>query len=127
MKRGSRACGRALLVLLPLLALAACGQSTTSPNEVSMAASDFSRSSITITVGQTVHFTDPAGSGGTHIICLGADGACDSAATGPQALRDPGFTINPGDPAHDVLFETPGAYKITCTIHPTMNLTVLVQ
>jgi plastocyanin len=92
-----------------------------------MGASDFSRSSVTITAGQTLHFTDPAGTGGTHIICLGADGVCDPGATGPQALRDPGFTINPGDPAHHALFETSGVYKITCTIHPAMNLTVVVQ
>jgi plastocyanin len=92
-----------------------------------MVASDFSRSSITISAEQTVHFRDPAGIGGTHIICLGVDGVCDPGVTGPQALRDPGFTINPGDPTHDVLFETPGAYKITCTIHPAMNLTVIVH
>jgi hypothetical protein len=72
-------------------------------------------------------FTDPAETGGTHIICLGVDGACGCGATGQQALRYPGFTINPGDPAHDVLFETPEVYKITCTIHPAMYLAVIVQ
>jgi plastocyanin len=117
----------ALLILLPLLALAACGQPTTGPNEVSMVAADFSTSSITVKVGQAVHFTDPAGTGGTHTICLGTDGTCDKGAKGPQALQSPGFTINAGDAAKDVTFDTPGTYKITCSIHPSMNLTVTVQ
>jgi plastocyanin len=117
----------ALLALFPLLALAACGQRTTGPNEVSMVAADFSTSSITVNAGQVVHFTDPAGTGATHTICLGTDGTCDSGATGPQALESPGFTINSGDPAKDVTFDTPGTYKITCSIHPAMNLTVIVQ
>ncbi|HEX9413094.1 MAG TPA: plastocyanin/azurin family copper-binding protein [Ktedonobacterales bacterium] len=116
-----------LLALMPLLALTACGQRTTGPNEVSMVAADFSMTSITVKAGQAVHFTDPAGTGGTHTICLGTDGACDKGAQGPQALQSPGFTINAGDPAKDVTFDTPGTYKITCSIHPSMNLTVTVQ
>jgi plastocyanin len=117
----------ALLALVLLLALAACGQRTTGPNEVSMVAADFSTTSITVKVGQAVHFTDPAGTGATHTICLGTEGSCDSGAKGPQALQSPGFTIDSGDPARDVTFETPGTYKVTCSIHPSMNLTVIVQ
>jgi plastocyanin len=117
----------ALLALVLLVALAACGQRTTGPNEVSMAAADFSTTSITVKVGQAVHFTDPAGIGATHTVCLGTDGTCASSAPGPQALQSPGFTMNSGDPAKDVTFETPGTYKITCSIHPSMNLTVTVQ
>ena len=117
----------ALLALVLLLAFAACGQRTTGPNEVSMVAADFSTTSITVKVGQAVHFTDPAGTGATHTVCLGTDGTCDSGAKGPQALQSPGFTMNSGDPAKDVTFETPGTYKVTCSIHPSMNLTVTVQ
>ena len=117
----------ATLVLLPLFALAACGQGTAAPNEVSMAGSDFSATSVTINAGQSVHFTDPAGVGATHIVCLGSEGACDSTAQGPQALEGNGFTINAGDPAKDITFTTAGTYKITCSLHPSMNLTVTVQ
>jgi len=116
-----------LLLLALLVALAACGQRAAAPNEVSMVAADFSATSITIKVGQAVHFTDPAGTGGTHTICLGDNGTCDAGAKGPQALQGPGFTINSGDPAKAVTFETPGTYKVTCSIHPAMNLTVIVQ
>ena len=117
----------ALLLLTLMLGLAACGQSSMAPNEVSMSAGDFSATSVTINAGQTVHFTDPAGIGGPHTICLGANGACDAQANGPLALTGDGFTMNPGDPAKDVTFDTPGTYKVTCSIHPAMNLTVTVQ
>jgi plastocyanin len=118
--------GFAVLIFL-LFALAACGQSAAASNEVSMAESDFSATSVTIKAGQTVHFTDPAGVGATHIVCLGSDGNCDASAQGPQALEGAGFTINAGDPPKDVTFTAPGTYKITCSIHPSMNLTVTVR
>jgi plastocyanin len=116
----------AALALLPVLALAACGQSASAPNEVSMTGSDFSPTNVTIKSGQAVHFTDPAGVGATHIVCLGSDGTC-AATQGPQALEGDGFTINGGDPPKDVTFTTPGTYKITCSLHPSMNLSVTVQ
>jgi plastocyanin len=114
-------------LLLPLLALAACAQQTTAPNEVSMSGSDFSATSLTIKVGQAVHFTDPAGVGATHIVCLGVDGNCATTAQGPQALEGDGFTINAGDPPKDVTFPSPGTYKITCSLHPSMNLIVIAR
>jgi plastocyanin len=117
----------AVLVVLPLLALAACGQGAAAPNEVSMTGSDFSPTSVTVTAGQAVHFTDPVGIGAMHIVCLGSDGNCDGAAQGPQALQLGGFTMNTGDPPRDVTFMTPGTYQITCSIHPSMNLTVTVR
>ena len=116
-----------LLVLIVILGLAACGQNATASNEVSMSAGDFSTTSVTIKAGQTVHFTDPAGVGGPHTLCLGANGTCDSSANGPLSLTGDGFTMHSGDPAKDVTFDTPGTYKITCSIHPAMNLTVVVQ
>jgi plastocyanin len=115
------------LALLLLSVLAACGQGTVAANEVSMATADFSPTSLTIKAGQAIHFTDPAGVGGTHIVCLGNEGECNTTAQGPQALEGGGFTINAGDPPRDVIFATPGTYKITCSIHPGMNLTVTVQ
>jgi len=92
-----------------------------------MSAGDFSTTSLTIKAGQAVHFTDPVGVGGPHTICLGANGACDTSAQGPLVLTGDGFTMNPGDAAKDVTFDMPGTYKITCSIHPAMNLTVIVQ
>jgi plastocyanin len=115
------------LVFSVTLAVAACGPSQSASNEVSMVTASFSTATITIRAGQAVHFTDPAGTGATHIICLGEDGSCATAAQGPADLQDPGFTINAGDQAREVTFSSPGSYKITCSIHPSMNLTVIVQ
>ena len=120
-------CTLLLLAFSIALAVAACGPSQSAPNEISMVTASFSTSTITIHAGQAVHFTDPAGTGATHIICLGEDGTCATAAQGPAVLQDPGFTINAGDQAQDVAFPSPGTYKITCSIHPSMNLTVIVQ
>jgi plastocyanin len=117
----------AILVFLSLLALTACGQSAAAPNEVSMTGAEFSVTSITIAAGQAVHFTDQVGIGATHIVCLGIDGKCDTTAQGPKELQGGGFTINAGDPPKDVVFTTPGVYKITCSIHPSMNLTATVR
>jgi plastocyanin len=124
--RALRAFGAVSLLLFGLL-LGACGQGSTASNEVSMTAGEFSTTSITIKAGQTVQFSDPAGMGGVHTICIGADGACDISGKGPKDLQSPGFTINAGDPAKGITFDTPGTYKVTCSIHPAMNLTVVVQ
>jgi len=123
----ARMCETIAVLSLLLLTLTTCGQGMAASNEVTMAEADFSPTSMTIQAGQAVHFTDPAGVGATHIICLGAEGQCDAAAQGPQALEGDGFTVNAGDPPRDIIFMTPGTYKITCSIHPRMNLTVTVQ
>lgn len=127
----------ALLPLLLLLAfgIAACGQAassstgngsgSTASNEVTTSATAFIQSSITITKGQSVHFVDEQ-SGAMHIICIGKQGQCDSGAKGPQELVGNGITIQPGQ-SHDVPFDTPGTYPITCPIHPDMNMTVTVR
>src|SRR5260370_36605862 len=83
-----------LLLLALLVALAACGQRAAAPNEVSMVAADFSATSITIKVGQAVHFTDPAGTGGGRTICLARNGTCDPRAQGAPAPPGPGVPIN---------------------------------
>jgi plastocyanin len=113
------------------LTLGACGKqsggNTTPPGTVEMNATNFVVHAITVKAGDTVHFVDPAGSGGTHVICLGKDESCNASATGPAALKAPGFTINAGNPTKDIVFDTAGTYDITCTVHPDMNVTVTVQ
>jgi plastocyanin len=114
-------------VSLLAFALAGCGQSSTAANEVSMVGANFTKTTITISAGQKVHFTDPVGTGAMHDICLGSNSNCDKTAAGPDELQGGGFPINAGDPAKEVTFDTVGTYKITCAIHPNMNLTVIVR
>ena len=130
MKRLAFAFIPALFVLA--LIVGACGKqvgnsSSTPPGTVTMDATNFVVHAITVKAGDTVHFVDPAGNGGTHVICLGKDESCNASATGPAALKAPGFTINAGNPTKDIVFDTAGTYDITCTVHPDMNVTVTVQ
>jgi plastocyanin len=125
----------ATLLMVGLLVLAACGMSsstggssgttsTSSSNTVTLGQTNFDQNSVTVKAGTALTFDDT--NGGFHVLCLGHDQQCDSSTTGPKDLEGSGFMINPGQ-KHMVTFDTPGTYQITCSIHPNMNLTVIVQ
>ena len=123
------------LLLILILGIAACGKTaggttnsgTSGPsNQVTMDATNFVNNTVTIKAGEAVHFNDPADSGGTHIICAGANGQCSNDANAPKDLQGSGFNIDAGQ-TKDVTFDKAGTFKITCSIHPDMNLTVTVQ
>jgi plastocyanin len=125
-----------VVLLLVALALFGCGkvpgahntggQSSVPSTTVQLNPTNFVQTTRTIQAGQTLLFDDTVGGGGLHIICLGNDQQCDTSAQGPSDLMNGGFTINPGG-TKMVTFPTAGTYKITCTVHPNMNLTVTVQ
>ena len=52
-------------------------------------------------------------------------GSCDPNAQGPDALHSPGLMLVPGD-SKAIGFPDAGLYQVTCTIHPSMNLTISV-
>ena len=129
------ALGIPALLLVIALFLFGCGKvpgvhTTTGPSvpatTVQMATTTFVQATRSIKAGQTLTFSDTVGGGGLHIICLGKDLICDKTATGPAALMDPGFTIQPGA-TKAVVFPTAGTYQITCSVHPNMNLVVTVS
>jgi hypothetical protein len=95
-------------------------------NELDLGPVNFVQTSITLSTGQALHIVDPQSTGGTHMLCLGQQGACDANPSGPSELHGPGLPINPGT-TKDITFSAAGTYHITCTIHPSMNLTVTVQ
>jgi plastocyanin len=129
---------RALLLplfLILMLAMIACGKSVgttgdngggTPANQVGMDATDFTNTTVTIKAGSSVHFVDSSDNGGTHIICAGENGQCSNDANAPKDLQGTGFQIDLGQ-SKDVTFDKAGTYKVTCSIHPNMNLTVTVQ
>lgn len=122
------------LLLILVLGIAACGKTgggnnttgTGPSNQVTMDATNFVNNTVTIKAGESVHFNDPADSGGTHIICVGENGQCSNDANAPKDLQGTGFNIDAGQ-TKDVTFDKAGTYKVTCSIHPDMNLTVTVQ
>lgn len=119
-----------LLGAVAVMALAGCGSSSgggsASGNEVDFGPTNFVQTSVTVQAGQAVHFVDPQASGGTHNLCIGSNGQCDSSGKGPSALHNPGMMLSPGD-TKDVTFDTAGTFTVTCTFHPSMLLTVTVQ
>jgi plastocyanin len=110
------------------LILAGCGGSSAggASNELDMGAASFTQTSITLSTGQALHMVDSQDSGGTHMICIGQNGQCDTNASGPSELHGPGMAFSPGT-TKDVTFSTAGTYHLTCTIHPNMNVTITVQ
>jgi plastocyanin len=119
--------------LLLALALTACSSAASSPAEsaaesedggggggtvVGMAGSAFSPESITISAGDSVEFNNDDGT--SHRIVEGEDGA---------EVDDPAFealSLGAGDSA-SVTFDEPGTYQVTCSIHPSMQMTVIVE
>jgi plastocyanin len=117
----------AICILLSISALlAACGGSTASgPNPVHMNSVDFQQSSITIKKGQTITLIND--SGAVHYI---ENGTWDNGTQRPaiergaptvdaQVAGDGSNTIGP--------FNTAGTFKLYCTVHPDMTLTVIVK
>ena len=122
------------LLLILALAVGGCGKSPggtgggdeyTTP-DVTMGQTDFTHHKLTITAGTTVNFITEQ-SGSTHILCIGENGSCQSGAQGPSELTAAnGMQVDPGQ-TKPVKFDAAGTYKIACTIHPNMNLTITVQ
>ncbi len=131
------------LALMLTLALGACGKpaagggpgqgtgsgtgaSCPTQQTISLGQVDFVQHCVTVSANQAVTFDDPTNGGGIHIICTGANAACVADANAPKELGAPGFQIQPGQ-QQQVTFTTPGTYKIACTVHPAMNMTVVVK
>ena len=83
--------------------------------------------SVTIKAGQAVTFVDPVGTGGLHFLVTGTNGKLTPMPGAPPVLSTPnGMTINAGD-SKTVTFANAGMFMITCTIHPYMEVTVVVM
>lgn len=102
------------------------GSSCKTTQTVSLGQVDFVDHCVTVSANQAVTFDDPSSTGGIHIICTGENAQCVADANAPKDLGSPGFQIQPGQ-QHQVTFTTPGTYKLACTVHPAMNMTVVVQ
>ena len=80
---------------------------------VSLSGGAFAPSTLTIPAGTTVTFTDTTG----HTVTEGSDG---------QAVDDP-IVDESGGADVVVTFDEAGSYNITCKIHPSMQMTVIVE
>jgi plastocyanin len=104
------------------------GARSAASNEVDMGISSFIQSRVTIRAGQSVLFVDPTSSGGIHFICVGTNLTCQPTPGAPTLLAGPtGIDFSNGDAPISVTFKTPGTYKVICTIHPGMEVQVVVK
>jgi plastocyanin len=123
-----------LLCLALLVAITACGGSTpghagnspAAPNEVHMGGDNFEQTSVTLQKGQSLILVNE--SGAPHYIANGTwkNNSPDTheeagAPTVANVLIDGNATQSIGP------FSTAGTFHLYCTVHPGMNLTVLVQ
>jgi plastocyanin len=123
----------AFLVALIVTLLAACGVgssttttiTTASSSTVSMGATSFNVTSITITKGSTIIFTTEQ-SATAHNLVNGTSGQ-SRAEGGAPTFPTGGQVVGPGKSWTSSPWTTAGTYHVTCTYHPTtMNLTVIV-
>jgi len=112
-----------VLVLVGLMALAACSSPAASPpageaeHTVTITSSSFG-DDFTISAGDSVVFVNNAGR--NHTVTNGVNG---------EAAADPLFDIQvaDGESTDPIVFDEPGTYDVTCTIHPSMQLTITVE
>jgi len=123
----------ATLALAAIVIVAGCGKPAGGANAqattVAMTVDNFvnNDASYTLKAGHAIAFADPANTGGLHILCFGKNGRCDkSITTGPKDLQGDGFQINASQ-SRLVTLGAPGTYPITCSIHPIMQITIVVQ
>jgi len=117
-----------VIVAIGALALAACGSSSNGGGgggaaTIQMGSGVFTTNTATVKAGQAVTFDDT--NGGPHNLVTGSNGTPSQEAGAPSDLSGSGLSFNGGD-THTVTFATAGTYKITCTIHPSMEATITV-
>ncbi len=85
---------------------------------ITISGSAFNPASITVASGDPINFKN--NDSVTHQIVVGEDGT--EVADPPMEA----ISLGGSDQTHDIRF-SPGTYKMTCTIHPSMNMTVTVS
>jgi len=84
--------------------------------EVRLADSSFDPEVLTIGAGTEVVFVN--GDDYDHTVTEGTDG---------RAAEDPFVDADLGQEPVSVTFDEPGTFRLTCRIHPTMNMTITVE
>ena len=124
-----------LVLILPVVAiitvLVACGSvsstNSNNPNTVKTEGSVFATSSITIKKGSTLTFLDDPNNGALHILVIGQNAQPETENGAPNfGGGTAGIRIDVGDSWTTPPWNTAGTYHVACTVHPTMNLTVIV-
>jgi len=86
----------------------------------------FDPTSISIKKGTRIKFSDVSQTGSLHILVIGFDGQEESLPGAPGFGGFAGTRLNRGENWISPPWNTAGTYHVTCTVHPLMNLTVIV-
>lgn len=113
--------------------IVACGSTSpatstagTAGNAVHMNNSQFVQASVTIKKGESLTLIDDAST--PHIIANGTwENGTTHAATEPGAPQVKDVQVSGSSSQTIGPFTTAGTFKFYCTVHPGMNLTVIVQ
>ena len=121
-----------ITLAIVLTVVIACGGTSSSegsnnPNTVKLEGATFATSSITISKGSTITFVDDSNNGALHILVIGQNGQQESEQGTPDFGGLSGERMNIGDTWTTQPWNTVGTYHVACTIHSTMNLTVIVK
>ncbi len=85
--------------------------------EVQLQMSSFSPGQLTVQAGTEISFVN--NSGLPHTVTHGMNG---------RAVDDPAFDRAADDGSTvTIAFDEPGTYEVTCKIHPTMNMVIIVE
>ena len=116
-----------VVVTVILVACSATGPATsTAPNQVHMNATNFVQSSITINKGESITLIDDVQD--SHIIANGTwENGTARPADKPGAPQVKDLQISGSGQVTIGPFTTVGTFHLYCTVHPGMNLTVVVQ
>jgi len=113
-----------IAVLLGACAIVDTSTMASGPS-VHMSGTNFTQSSITIHKGDMLNLVDDAAS--THIITNGSWVGSTQKPAKENGAPSVNVTLNGSDSASVGPFTTAGTFHLYCTVHPGMNLTVVVQ
>ncbi|HLX39710.1 MAG TPA: hypothetical protein VKR42_04220 [Ktedonobacteraceae bacterium] len=116
-----------LLTLVVACSDTSTGVTSNNPNTVKLEGGTFATSSITISKGNTITFLDDSNNGALHILVIGQNGQQESERGAPDFGGLAGLRIDVGNTWTTPPWNTAGTYHVACTVHPAMNLTVIVK
>jgi plastocyanin len=121
-----------VVLAIPLIAVGAATPGLTRhvavpgrPNVVGMRQEGFDREVITIHRGQRVELVN--NSNFLHVVAPGHRARVSNGAGVPTFGPDNLVSMSRGRPYVTAAWMTTGSFQLTCTLHPEMNLTVVVD
>lgn len=118
------------VVALVFSLLIACSGAPTTTNKnpytVKMGAADFATTSISIPKGSALTFVNDTDTGSLHILVVGRNGQNETENGSSDFGGPAGHRAEVGDTWTTPPWNMAGTYDVTCTVHPFMNLKVVV-